>query len=391
MFRFILTLSTLLLFSLSLTAQFVTGVSFELRYNEDDCLHEVWLVIDSGSATSTIFRTQASAQMSIVAPAQCTMTIAERHNPRNANDQPNFWSISSIDYAPAIDSLHNYYGITPSLGSNSRYDALAPGTEVHLYDLSLTPSVSGPEGIRFYRNGIDPSSLDGLSGDFSNGFTIGTPLQLYNGNNTPIYPTVYAEVTGPKNIYEGYETQLSPTTDGTWASSDEDIATVTVDGTVTGHAAGVASLTFTPNMGCPTAAIVQVVDLGVPSSVGVGTNTPHPSAILDVNSNTKGLLIPRMSAMQRLSIVSPATGLIVYQNTGNNTGIYYYTGVEWRLLDSSPATNSLTGGTSPTSQTSLTTSQQSTTLAQTQHKQRKLEKIVEQQSQLIQELINDRR
>ena len=37
-----------------------------------------------------------------------------------------------------------------------------------------------------------------------------------------------------------------------------------------------------------------------------------PSAMLDVKSTLKGLLIPRMTASERDAIVSPATGLLIF-------------------------------------------------------------------------------
>ena len=39
---------------------------------------------------------------------------------------------------------------------------------------------------------------------------------------------------------------------------------------------------------------------------------PDGSAILDISSSNKGLLIPRMSTTGRTGITSPATGLMVY-------------------------------------------------------------------------------
>jgi len=43
---------------------------------------------------------------------------------------------------------------------------------------------------------------------------------------------------------------------------------------------------------------------------------PDASAMLDVKSNDKGVLIPRMTQAQRIAIASPATGLLVYQTDG---------------------------------------------------------------------------
>ena len=53
----------------------------------------------------------------------------------------------------------------------------------------------------------------------------------------------------------------------------------------------------------------------VAQSVGINNNTPHSSAILDVQSSTKGMLIPRTSSASRLAIVNPAKGLMLYDTT----------------------------------------------------------------------------
>jgi hypothetical protein len=49
-------------------------------------------------------------------------------------------------------------------------------------------------------------------------------------------------------------------------------------------------------------------------NMGVGTTTPDASAILDVTSANRGVLLPRMSTTQRTSITTPATGLLVFDN-----------------------------------------------------------------------------
>ena len=66
------------------------------------------------------------------------------------------------------------------------------------------------------------------------------------------------------------------------------------------------------------------------AQVGINTDnsSPDSSAMLDVQSTTKGMLIPRMTFTQRNSIASPANGLMVYQ-TDSVTGFYYYNGTLW--------------------------------------------------------------
>ncbi|MGI4869561.1 MAG: glycine-rich protein [Janthinobacterium lividum] len=67
-------------------------------------------------------------------------------------------------------------------------------------------------------------------------------------------------------------------------------------------------------------------------NVGIGPATPAASAALDINSTSKGLLVPRMSSTQRTGIGSPATGLIVFDT--DSTSLYLYGGAAegWNKL-----------------------------------------------------------
>jgi uncharacterized protein (TIGR02145 family) len=69
------------------------------------------------------------------------------------------------------------------------------------------------------------------------------------------------------------------------------------------------------------------------SQVGISTTNSQPdgSAILDVASTSKGMLIPRMTSGQRTGITSAAIGLLVYQTDGI-PGFYYYNGSAWMFL-----------------------------------------------------------
>ena len=42
------------------------------------------------------------------------------------------------------------------------------------------------------------------------------------------------------------------------------------------------------------------------SQVGIGTETPEASSVLDINSTSKGLLVPRMTQIQKNAILNPS-------------------------------------------------------------------------------------
>jgi hypothetical protein len=92
-------------------------------------------------------------------------------------------------------------------------------------------------------------------------------------------------------------------------------------------------------------------------SVGIGTTSPNASSLLDISSTTKGVLVPRMTTAERNAISSPATGLLVYDNTLN--AFYFYNGSAWATMGgggsgtvtSIATTSPILGGTITTSGT----------------------------------------
>src|SRR5258706_10612708 len=82
-------------------------------------------------------------------------------------------------------------------------------------------------------------------------------------------------------------------------------------------------------------------------AAGIGTLTPNASSLLDITSTTKGILIPRMTLTQRNAIVSPVTGLMIYQ-TNSTPGFYYYSGSAWVAVSAKGVNKSLSNLTSPT-------------------------------------------
>lgn len=65
------------------------------------------------------------------------------------------------------------------------------------------------------------------------------------------------------------------------------------------------------------------------------------SAVLDVWSEARGLLVPRLSKAARESMEAPATGLLVFQVDGSSPGFYYNAGPpghpQWLLLSGGPS------------------------------------------------------
>lgn len=64
------------------------------------------------------------------------------------------------------------------------------------------------------------------------------------------------------------------------------------------------------------------------SQVGIGTTNPSGSSVLDIESITGGVLIPRMTEAQRNAILSPSESLLIYQ-TDSGVGFYYFNGLGW--------------------------------------------------------------
>jgi len=67
-------------------------------------------------------------------------------------------------------------------------------------------------------------------------------------------------------------------------------------------------------------------------NVGIGTATPETSAILDLNSTSKGFLPPRMTTLQRDGIISPVKGMMIF-NSGLNK-YQFYDGSTWTSIAS---------------------------------------------------------
>lgn len=79
-------------------------------------------------------------------------------------------------------------------------------------------------------------------------------------------------------------------------------------------------------------ALLALLAFVADAQVGVGTTSPDASAQLDVKSDSKGLLVPRLSSVQRAAIGTPADGLMVYDT--DTKGFWYFkSGTGWKEIN----------------------------------------------------------
>ncbi|NPA33507.1 MAG: hypothetical protein GXO48_01055 [Chlorobi bacterium] len=72
-------------------------------------------------------------------------------------------------------------------------------------------------------------------------------------------------------------------------------------------------------------------------SIGMGTSSPEPSALLDLSASNAGFLLPRVSLASytdTVTIPSPAKTLLVYHTgvPGMPEGFYYWDGTRWKKM-----------------------------------------------------------
>jgi len=73
----------------------------------------------------------------------------------------------------------------------------------------------------------------------------------------------------------------------------------------------------------------NILELNAQVTIGEST-PPDPSAVLDIKSNDKGMLIPRMTEAEILTIVNPANGLQVFNLDDGKLYIYVLSFNKWK-------------------------------------------------------------
>ena len=172
----------------------------------------------------------------------------------------------------------------------------------------------GEDGIDGYIGAVGPQGIQGNTGE--QGYQGDTGLPGDNGlsaydvwlglGNTGTEPDFINSLTGPEGpVVTGTDSQTLYNNGSDWVATSN----LTNNGT----------------------------------NVGIGTSSVDASAILQIESTSKGVLFPKMSLEQRNIIPSPQTGLLIFQ-IDNTPGFYFYDGSSWLALTGSSGSTSGSGG-----------------------------------------------
>jgi len=338
-------LSFLLLLSTYCIGQ-VTAVDYMIEYNSETCLYDCYIIIQEGSATTHIQRTQTPMQFSLAIPTGRSVQIAQSHNPKYNNlvsgtgTDPVLWRMSSEIISPAVNPYYDFMAFQPFISPVGRYDDLHPGDTVKVLSLEITPAVHGVTGVRLWENGVDPSSTEpSMNGsNFSNGFTLGSAVQLYKTNAPQQYPSSYADIVGQYTLVPGEQIYLNPSS-GTWTNSTPSVLTLS-GSTATASDYGIGEILY-HGEACDQAVMLQVTNSSTtndPKTI-IGAHEGDDSSVLDIVSTTKGVRLPRLTLSDLDRYISPTPGLIVYVTDADPAGIYTYNDGGWQSVSDVSSAN----------------------------------------------------
>ena len=174
-----------------------------------------------------------------------------------------------------------------------------------------------------------------------------------DGTNTTLSSLDAADITGTVAVVNG-GTGASTLT-GILKGNGTGAFTAAVAGTdyqaaLTNPVTGTGTANYLPKLtGSTTVGNSQIFDNA--TSVGIGGNTPHTSAKLEVSSTNQGFLPPRMTYAQRISYLanpgSSAAGLIIFcTDCGSSGEVQLFDGTRWVNFAGGTASQSFSCGTS---------------------------------------------
>ncbi|MFT4532971.1 MAG: putative repeat protein (TIGR01451 family) [Saprospiraceae bacterium] len=186
--------SFIFLFISTIISAQVTSVSYMIDFdyqNGDTLYYDCNLRINSGSATSIQDRIQFNSVFTIITPSEANLEVTESYMPLVfQGTESTEWQISLSIQSPASAPENNLYSILPEIDPSSVYNILNTGDIITLFRVKLIGENLCSYKTRIFDNELDYGIGSEYGGDYSNGFTIGSPEQKYSDN---FYSNDYAD------------------------------------------------------------------------------------------------------------------------------------------------------------------------------------------------------
>ena len=216
---------------------------------------------------------------------------------------------------------------------NALVPLVGPGSGQFLAGTAGAPSITFQNNTRtgWYLDVVDQPAL-ATSGVRRLYVTATGILNVVSG---AVFTGNFTTQTGTVNISSDQVAQLL-TLGGTAGTGTITLGQSTVAQTV-GIATGVTTtgVTKTLNLGTGGAAgsttSITIGSVLGTTAVGIGT-APSASAVVDMQSTTRGVRFPNMTTTQKTAIATPAAGLVVFDTT--LAKLCVYTGSAWQTITS---------------------------------------------------------